>query len=134
MDGNSYSNSYDFLSDQIVGLLYGVQYNEAGSVLMIHIWAGVFVFLGSAFSRYLTVENLAKKAFYRTLLGVILNIVFNYILIPKYGINGAAIATLIGQFTANYVYDIFDKDLHYQLKMKTMSIFPIHNFKRRKIK
>jgi len=55
------------------------------------------------------------------LLGAILNIVFNYILIPKYGINGAAIATLLGQFTANYVYDIFDKDLHRQLKMKTMS-------------
>jgi O-antigen/teichoic acid export membrane protein len=123
-----------FLSDQIVELLYGVQYNEAGSVLMIHIWAGVFVFLGVAFSRYLTVENLAKKAFYRTLLGAILNIVFNYILIPKYGINGAAIATLLGQFIANYVYDIFDKDLHHQLKMKTMSFFPVHNFKRRKIK
>lgn len=118
-----------FLSDLIVDLLYGGQYNQAGSVLMIHIWTGVFVFLGLAFGRYLTTENLTKKSFYRTLLGAVLNVILNYILIPIYGINGAAIATLLGQFIANYVYDFFDKDLHHQLKMKTMSFFPIHILK-----
>jgi O-antigen/teichoic acid export membrane protein len=118
-----------FLSDWIIELLYGGQYNQAGSVLMIHIWAAVFVFLGVAFSKYLTAENLTKKSFYRTLLGAILNVILNYILIPKYGINGAAIATLIGQFIANYMYDFFDKDLHQQLKMKTKCFFPIHILK-----
>ena len=34
-----------FLSDWQVNLLYGQQYNQADSVLMIHIWAGVFVSL-----------------------------------------------------------------------------------------
>lgn len=118
-----------FLSDWIVRILYGSEYNEAGSVLMIHIWTGVFVFLGVAFSGYLTAENQTKKAFYRTLLGAVLNVILNYVLIPKYGICGSAIATLLGQFFANYVYDLFDKDLHKQLKMKTMSFFPIHILK-----
>lgn len=118
-----------FLSDTIVNIVYGSQYNEAGSVLMIHIWTGVFVFLGVAFSGYLSVENLTKKAFYRTLLGAILNVILNYILIPKYGINGSAIATLLGQFISNYLYDLFDKDLHDQLKMKTMAFSPFHIFK-----
>jgi len=118
-----------FLSDWVVNLLYGSQYNQAGGVLMIHIWAGVFVFLGVAFSKYLTIENLTKKMFYRTFLGAILNIVLNYFLIPKYGIKGAAIATLLSQFVANYIYDIFDKDLHKQLKMKTMCFMPIHIIK-----
>jgi O-antigen/teichoic acid export membrane protein len=118
-----------FLSDWVVNLLYGGQYNQAGSVLMIHIWTGVFVFLGVAFSTYLTSENLTKKSFYRTLLGAILNTMLNFIFIPKYGIQGAAIATLLGQFTANYVYDFFDKDLYHQLKMKTRSFFPIHLIK-----
>jgi O-antigen/teichoic acid export membrane protein len=118
-----------FLSDWVVNLLYGSQYSQAGSVLMIHIWAGVFVFLGVAFSKYLTIENLTKKMFYRTFLGAILNIILNYFLIPKYGINGAAIATLLSQFVANYVYDIFDKDLHKQLIMKTMCFMPIHIIK-----
>jgi len=118
-----------FLSDWVINLLYGSQYSQAGSVLMIHIWAGVFVFLGVAFGRYLTIENLTKKMFYRTLLGAILNVILNFLLIPKYGINGAAIATLLGQFIANYAYDFFDRDLHHQLKMKTKSFFPIHIIK-----
>ncbi|CAA6814272.1 MAG: Membrane protein involved in the export of O-antigen, teichoic acid lipoteichoic acids [uncultured Campylobacterales bacterium] len=115
-----------FLSDWLVNILYGVEYNQSGTVLTIHIWTGVFVFLGVAFGKYLSAENLTKKAFYRTLLGAVLNISLNYVLIPKYGINGAAVATLLGQFSANYLYDVFDKDLHGQLKMKTMSFFPIH--------
>ena len=118
-----------FLSDWIVDFLYGNAYMKAGSVLMIHIWAGIFVFLGVAFSSFLTSENLTKKAFYRTLLGATINVILNYVLIPIYGIIGAAIATLIGQFVANYVYDIFDFSLHNQLKMKSMSFLPIHFFK-----
>ncbi|KAB7892662.1 flippase [Poseidonibacter ostreae] len=118
-----------FLSDWVVEVLYGEQYNQSGPVLMIHIWTAVFVFLGVAFGRFLTAENLTKKSFYRTLLGAALNIILNYILIPTHGINGAAVATLLAQITANYIYDFFDKDLHQQLKMKTKSFFPIHILK-----
>lgn len=120
-----------FLSDWLILFLYGEAYSDAGEVLMIHIWTGVFVFLGVAFGRYLTAENLNKKSFYRTFLGAITNVVLNFILIPKYGIYGAAIATLLAQFTANYVYDFFDRDLYSQLKLKTLAfinpIFIIRN-------
>lgn len=118
-----------FLSDIIIDLIYGSQYDKSGSILMIHIWTGVFVFIGVVFSGYLTIENQTKKAFYRTLLGAILNVILNYLLIPIYGIKGAAIATLAGQLTSNYLYDIFDKELHGQLKMKTKAFFPVHLFK-----
>jgi O-antigen/teichoic acid export membrane protein len=117
-----------FLSDKIINVIYGSQYNEAGNVLMIHIWTGVFVFLGVAFSGYLSIENQTKKAFYRTLLGAIFNIVLNYLLIPIYGIKGSAIATLLGQLFSNYLYDIFDRDLNRQFHMKTKALFPIHLF------
>jgi len=110
-----------FLSDWLILLLYGEAYSDAGQVLMIHIWTGIFVFLGVAFGRYLTAENLNKKSFYRTFLGAITNVVLNFILIPKYGIYGAAVATLLAQFTANYLYDFFDRDLYPQLKLKTLA-------------
>jgi O-antigen/teichoic acid export membrane protein len=118
-----------FLSDTIIDLIYGSQYDKSGSILMIHIWTGVFVFIGVVFSGYLTIENQTKKAFYRTLLGAILNVILNYLLIPIYGIKGAAMATLAGQLTSNYLYDIFDKELHGQLKMKTKAFFPVHLLK-----
>jgi len=115
-----------FMSDYLIDFLYGDAYKQAGGVLVIHIWAGVFVFIGFVFSKHLAVKNLTKKAFYRTLLGAVINILLNYILISRYGINGAAIATLLGQLVANYLYDLFDKDLHIQFKMKTKSFLPIH--------
>lgn len=119
-----------FLSNWVVNLLYGSAYGQAGSVLMIHIWAGVFVSLGLSFGKYLLVENYTNKYFNRTLIGAVANIILNYFLIPRYGIKGAAIATLIGQFIANYGYDFFDKDLYRQLKIKTMCFFPFHLFKK----
>jgi len=97
-------------------------------VLMIHVWSGVFVFLGVVFSKYLVNENRTMEFFYRNVFGLITNIFLNVLLIPKYGINGAAIATLICSFGVNYVYDIFDKRSHSQLKMKTKSFFPVHYF------
>lgn len=119
-----------FMSEWLINLLYGDQYNKAGTVLMIHIWAGVFVFLGQAFNRYLTAENLTRKAFYRSGLGAIANILLNYYLIPIYGINGAAIATLSCVFISNYAYDFIDKDLRTHRIMKTKSFFPLHLLKR----
>lgn len=111
------------LSEWLIMLLFGEAYLPAGQVLMIHIWAAVFVFMGVAFSKYLLAENLQKIAFQRTLLGAIANVCLNFILIPKYGLKGAAIATLLAQFMANYMYDFFDKRLHNQLRFKTQAIF-----------
>ncbi len=87
-----------FLANYIIRVLFGVQYQGAVGVLRIHIWAGIFVFLGVASGKYLITENYTNIAFFRTFFGAIMNVTLNIILIPKYGINGAAIATLISQF------------------------------------
>lgn len=111
-----------FLADWLVVFLFGHEYLGAGQVLSVHAWAAVFVFLGVSFSKYLVSENLSKIDFKRTFLGAISNIILNFWLIPLYGILGAAIATLISQFLANYIYDFFDKRLRNQLMIKTKSI------------
>lgn len=119
-----------FLSTWLVTLLFGKSYILAGRILTIHIWASVFVFLGVAFSKYLLAENLTRVAFQKSFLGALTNVLFNFILIPKYGGPGAAIGTLLSQFIANYVYDIFDKRLHAQLLLKTKAIFlPLQAFR-----
>lgn len=86
------------LSNNIINLLFGIQYQEAAGVLRIYVWATVFVFLGVATGRYLVAENYTKISFFRTLIGAVINIVLNIFLIPKYGIKGAAIATVFSQF------------------------------------
>lgn len=115
-----------FLSEYVVFLLYGNDYQLAGKVLTIHIWTGVFVFLGVAFSQYLISENLAMKSFYRTAAGATVNILLNFLLIPYYGIVGAAVATLVGQVVANLLYDFFDKDLRNHLLVKLSSFIPFN--------
>jgi O-antigen/teichoic acid export membrane protein len=98
-----------FLSDWVVILLYGEQYNQAGTVLMIHIWAGLFVFLGVASGKWLLTENLQIFTTINTIIGAIVNVLLNYILIQKIGVAGAAWATLISYFIGSYLSLLFWK-------------------------
>jgi O-antigen/teichoic acid export membrane protein len=111
-----------FLSDWLVTLLYGEAYREAGRVLMINIWAGVFVSLGVASSSWLTSENLQQLALYRTLSGAITNIILNFLLIPIYGIAGAAVATLISYMAAALIFDVFHKKTRRLFVMKIETV------------
>ena len=121
-----------FFGTDLVQILFGKAYIESGNILIIHIWSGVFVFLGFASGKYFIVKNLAKKSFYKSLLGAIINVILNYIWIKQYGIIGAAMATLAAQIFSNYIYDFLDKDLRGQFIMKTKSFFPVHLIKREK--
>lgn len=116
-----------FLSDWLVSLLYGHHYQDAGSVLAIHIWGAVFVFLGVASGSFFTLENYTRKSLYRTVLGAAANVLLNLALIPRYGINGAAIATVLSQFMANYLYDFFDRSTRDLFVIKIRALFPIRH-------
>lgn len=83
------------LAYPIVKILFGTPYLGAVATLQIYVWAGISVFLGYALSQYLVSKNLTKITFYNTSLGVLINVILNIILIPKIGISGAAIATLL---------------------------------------
>lgn len=111
-----------FFSDWLVTLLYGEAFKGAGQVLMIHIWAGVFVSLGVASSSWFTSENLQRYAFHRTLLGAIINVILNLILIPIFGLIGAAIATLIAQSMAAFFFDVLTTKTRivFFMKLKTL--------------
>ena len=91
------------ISSWLIVFLFGEEYINASTVLIIHIWTGVFIALWVVASKWFTVENLLQNVMYRTLLGVLLNIVLNYIMIPKYGVEGAAWATLISYAFINYL-------------------------------
>ena len=90
------------LADWIILILYGADFQEAVDVMRIYIWAGVFVSLGVASSKWLVAENLQSYSFYLTALGAVLNIVCNFWFIPLYGIKGAALATIISYSTVAY--------------------------------
>ena len=111
-----------FLSDWLITLLYGEAYKDAGQVLMIHIWAGVFVSIGVASGSWFITENLQHYTLYRTSLGAIINVILNLILIPIFGLIGAAIATVIAQSMAALFFDVLTEKTRvvFYMKLKTL--------------
>jgi O-antigen/teichoic acid export membrane protein len=108
----------------IIYKLYNPEYAYAAPVLAVHIWSGVFVFLGVASGQYLIAENFVKISFIRTACGAVVNIALNLILIPKMGMMGAAISTLIAYATATF-FVLFIPKLRQQGIMMIKSLFLI---------
>ncbi|MEI7424962.1 MAG: polysaccharide biosynthesis C-terminal domain-containing protein, partial [Candidatus Staskawiczbacteria bacterium] len=95
------------LAYPIIKVLFGTAYIEAVPTLQIYVWAGICIFQNVAIGYYMLAVNLTKLQFYNTVIGAVLNIVLNIILIPKLGINGAAIATLISYTAATFGIVLF---------------------------
>ncbi|TFI54043.1 flippase [Mastigocladus laminosus UU774] len=101
----SYAVSFivSLLSHQIINLMYGNEYAQAGTILIIHIWTGLFVSLGLVSGLWTTAENLMRFAFVATANGAIINVILNYFFIKSYGGVGAAISSLVAQCIASYL-------------------------------
>ena len=117
-----------FLGGWIVNFLYHSKYNEAGIVLMIHIWSGIFVFLAYASGRWLLAENYQIYSFLRYLIGAILNIILNLYLINSMGIKGAAYATLFSYLFAGFLFDFLFPKLRSTGVMKLKALFSFLRF------
>jgi len=111
-----------FLGNDIIQIIYKGEYEGAGEMLSIHIWSGIFVFLGSASSQYLLAEGYTMISFQRTAFGALANILLNLWLIPKYGGVGASVATLIACFISTF-YLLFIPKTRVQGVMMLKSLF-----------
>lgn len=110
-----------FLSGPLIELLFGSAYNEAGSILSIHIWASIFVFLGVAGGRWFIVESRQMLSLQRTVAGAVANVILNLFLIPAFGVIGAAFATVISQAVASMFYDVIQSETRKMFFMKAAS-------------
>ncbi|MEX2150266.1 MAG: flippase [Steroidobacteraceae bacterium] len=113
-----------FLSNATVVLLFGQEYAEAGKILAIHVWTALFVFLGVASGKWFLVENRQLLAFQRVFAGMLVNIALNFMLIPRYGGMGAAVATLLSQAVAALFIDALHKDTRPMFRMKLRACLP----------
>lgn len=111
------------LSEWIVVELFGSAYLGAGAILAIHIWAGIFVALGTVGSRWYLIEGFQRLLFARTLLGALLNVFMNLALIPSLGLRGAAIATVTSYGIAAFLSDGLHKNTRTILAIKARSFY-----------
>tara|TARA_B110000977_G_scaffold201481_1_gene296285 strand:- start:4956 stop:6335 length:1380 start_codon:yes stop_codon:yes gene_type:complete len=110
------------LSSFVITILFGQEFETAAAILKIYSLCYLFVFIGSVYTRALTIEGRATRIMQRTLVGSCLNIFFNFILIPNYGGIGAAWATVISSFFATFVFSFLIKSERNHLRMQLKSI------------
>ena len=98
-----------FIAQPLIDFLYGTAYEEAATILSIHIWAGVFIFMRAAFSKWILVEDAIAFSMITQGSGALSNIILNIFFIPLYGGIGAAIATILSYAMASYFSLFFYK-------------------------
>jgi O-antigen/teichoic acid export membrane protein len=87
----------------LVHIAYGPEFASASPVLALHVWSSVFVFLGVARSQFLVNEGLTRFYLAATAAGLVVNVMMNFILIPRHGAWGAAVSTVCGQAVAAWI-------------------------------
>ena len=99
------------LSKYIILILYGGDYLPARGALCILCWDTAFSYLGVARSTWLVPQGKQKYEKYIAASGAVCNLVLNGVLIPIWGVNGAAIATLVTQIFTNFVVGFLYRDI-----------------------
>ena len=94
----------------VIYLLYGKAYLGARGALVIVVWYTGITSIGSLTQVYLATENKNKYVNYFALAGLVTDVVLNALLIPKMGILGAAIATLITYTVIHIVMPLAIRD------------------------
>jgi len=106
------------LADKIILTIYGIDYMPSVIAFQILTWAIVFIFARTAFERVLEASN--RQIIVTKVFGgcALLNIILNFILIPKYSYIGASIATLITDFAVFIIIFIFSIKIGYNAPIK----------------
>lgn len=85
------------LAVPLSGWLFGADFTRTADVLQILIWYTVVNMVGNVFSKALLVQNRQRRLLVIRTAGLALNIALLAILLPRMGVQGAAVATLIAE-------------------------------------
>jgi O-antigen/teichoic acid export membrane protein len=97
------------LGPLLVRIAYGEAFAGAIPVQMVHAWILLFACIGVARGQVCVLEGWTRFHLAATVAGALLNVGLNWLLIPRYGPVGAAIATLAAQVLAAWLSTYFYK-------------------------
>lgn len=117
-----------FCSSTIVNILYGSSYEPTINVLRVIVWYTTFSYLGTIRNIWMLAENKEKYIWILNLAGALGNIVLNLMLIPCWGITGAATASLITQVFTNVLMGFIIRPVRYNNELMFKSLAPKYLF------
>jgi O-antigen/teichoic acid export membrane protein len=106
----------------MINTLFGEKFNLSLSIYNILVFIILLSSISAIYAKVIYSVNLQKNLLYKSLFGIILNVILNYYLINYFGVVGSAIATLISIIFIELMYDFFDSKLrpYHIFKLKSI--------------
>lgn len=123
---------FTVLSKYIVGMLYGAEYVSSVPVLQILVWYLAFSYMGSVRNVWILAEQKQKYLWMINLSGAVFNVALNAVMIPYWGACGAAFASLLTQFFANFVLGFIFKPIRENNRLMLKGLNPLFVIKESK--
>lgn len=120
------------LAELIIYILYGSDYANAVPVLRALVFYFVFSVMGVVRNVWILAEEKQKYLWVINLSGALLNVVLNAVMIPFWGAIGAAVASLITQFFANFVLGFIMKPLRANNRLMLKGLNPKYMYREMK--
>lgn len=111
-------------AEPIVFILYGKDYAPAANVLRVCVWYVTYAYFGSIFGIWVLCEKKYKYVLVLDTLGAFVNVVLNWMMIPTWGIEGAAVASVITRFFTSFLLSFLIKPLRENAWLLLRGIHP----------
>lgn len=108
---------FNIFAELVIYVLYGKAYMPAAMPLRIVSWYTAFSYLGVAREAWVVSKNRQKHLIKIYACAAVGNVILNFFLIPVWGANGAALASLISQILTGIALPFFIKDLRENAKL-----------------
>lgn len=113
----------------IVNVLCGAAYAPAVPVLRLIVWYTTFSYLGAVRVIWILAEEKHSVLWIINLSGAVLNVILNVLLIPVWGMLGAAFASLVTQIFTNFIIGFIVMDIRPNNKLILAGMNPKHTIK-----
>jgi O-antigen/teichoic acid export membrane protein len=104
----------NLIAEPIISFFFGADFYKSSEILEIYAIVLIVSFFQSINNKILVLHNLQHMIFKRAILALVANAILNFLLIPIYGIKGAAFSTVLSEVVVL---------LSYSLNHKTRFIF-----------
>ncbi len=106
-----------FFGKKIIPFLYGKSYEPAGFLFSLMSFRLFFTYFGMIRGIYLLTENLTWFGTLTHFFGASFNILFNLILLPRYGSVGAVISFILSFTITVFLFDLIYQKTRYNIKI-----------------
>lgn len=107
-------------------IFFDESYSKSVSVFKIHVLGTFFMYNAILRSSHFTLTKGTKILMISQIAAVFVNVCLNLVLIPTIGIYGAAIATIITQFSSLFLSNLFFKNGKEVFKIQLMAFNPVN--------